>query len=117
MIVEDEPDLVQIYKTLLPKDWTIDFFDNARDASAHYTAKSDYDLVITDIQMAHKSGEGLIYDIDYINPSQKIIVVSGHISELNLEGLRSSANVKVFQKPWDIRNVSDVLNNWHTDKT
>jgi DNA-binding NtrC family response regulator len=112
MIVEDEKDLLNLYKEALPKSWTLDCFDNAREAAAKYSAHSDYDLVVTDINMAMKSGEGLIYDIKYVNPSQKIIVLSGHIGDLKL---RDSFNVKIFQKPWDIRQIVDVYNNWESD--
>lgn len=109
MIVEDETDLRLLYREVLPKDWKIDFFDNAREAAIHFTAKSSYDLVITDLKMNTKTGEGLIYDIKYINPHQKIIVVSGHIDDLNIP---KEFRVKVFEKPWDIRKVIDVFNNW-----
>jgi len=109
MIVEDEPDLIRLYKELLPKDWTVDAFDNARSAVAHYSTHSDYDLVVTDLSMAHKQGEGLIYDIKYVNPFQKIIVLSGHTGDLNVP---EHFQVRVFQKPWDIRQVTEVLKDW-----
>jgi DNA-binding NtrC family response regulator len=112
MIVEDEPDLLSLYKEVLPSDWIIDSFDNARSAAHQYTADSNYDLVITDLRMNQKHGEGLIYDIKYINPAQRIIVLSGHTGDLNL---RSFFQVKVFQKPWDIRNVIAILNKWDED--
>ena len=79
----------------------------------HYTANANYDLVVTDIKMAHKTGEGLVYDIKYVNPEQKVIILSGHIGELNLP---EYFGVKVFQKPWDIRNIIDVYNSWEIEQ-
>src|ERR1700735_2877466 len=84
MIVEDEYFLRELYKKLLPKEWEIEYFDNSRSASIQYNENSNFDLVITDLVMAPKNAEGLIFDIKYINPAQKIIVVSGFIGDLNL---------------------------------
>ncbi len=109
MIVEDEAELLELYKAALPHDWTIDCYLDSHEAAMKYTSTSGYDLVVTDLKMACKNGEGLIFDIKYINPEQKVIVISGHSEELHVP---EKFHIKVFDKPWDIRNIIPILQSW-----
>ena len=101
MMVDDEPELIDLLCELLPSTWRIDKFNDARSAGEHYQDHQNYDLVITDFKMAPKSGEGLIFDIKYINPAQKIIVVTGDPSGLNLP---EKFKIQIFQKPANMKS-------------
>lgn len=77
-------------------------FSDARRAIAHYRNSPAYDLVVTDLAFEDRSGEGLLFDIRYINPAQKIAVLSNQLESLNLP---SDFKISQFKKPTDIQNV------------
>ena len=112
MIIEDDADLLETYKDAIPTNWSGVFFSDARSALLHYSSKPQYDLILTDLEMSPKNGESLIFDIKYLNPFQKIIVLSGDASGLNLP---QKFNVQIFQKPWNIQNITRVFSNWDQD--
>lgn len=105
MIVEDSPSTIKLYKDQAKDHYDIDFFEDARTALNHYK-NTKYDLVITDLMLPLKSGEGLIFDIKYVNPYQKIAVISGSPGYLKL---KEYDNIHVFEKPIKICNVINFV--------
>ncbi len=103
MIVEDSPTTIKQYQDEIRDHFEADFFEDARAALNQYKNKN-YDLVITDLMLPLKSGEGLIFDIKYSNPQQKIAVISGSPGYLKL---KEYDNIQVFEKPV---SVYDVIN-------
>jgi CheY-like chemotaxis protein len=103
MIVEDSPATIRQYKDQIQDRYDVDFFEDARSAYRQYL-NAKYDLVITDLMLPLKSGEGLIFDIKYANPNQKIVVVSGSPESLQLN---EYDNIQVFEKPVDITAIMD----------
>ncbi len=105
MIIEDNPTTVSRYKKELGDAYTVDFFLDAHSALIHYP-KFEYDLVITDLMLPLKSGESLIFDIKYMNPYQKVAVISSATESLKL---KSDHNIPTFYKPISIKNVIETL--------
>lgn len=103
MIIEDSPATLSRYKGELDGFYEVDYFPDARSALHRYSG-AGYDLVVTDVMLPFKSGESLIFDMKYINPYQKIVVISGALETLNL---KQDHGVLVFQKPMSIKAVVD----------
>ncbi|MES2769306.1 MAG: response regulator [Bdellovibrionota bacterium] len=101
MIIEDSPTTLKLYKKEIAEKYDVDYFQDARSALSHYE-NTKYDLVITDLMLPLKSGEALIFDIKYSNPTQKIAVISGSPDSLQL---KEYDNIQVFEKPAKICEI------------
>jgi two-component system response regulator ChvI len=79
MIVEDEPDLVFTYNTVLTEEgWNVKFFTDSEEALRHYEEIYPplYDLVILDIRMPKLNGIQLFYRLKTITHNVKIMFLS-----------------------------------------
>ena len=107
MIVDDNIETLKILNDLLvTMNVSVAKFDNARAAAQHYSNNPNYDLVITDFNMDGKNGEGLIFDIKYANPNQKIFLLTGDSGNLNLP---EDFKVLVFQKGDGIKPIISAI--------
>ncbi len=108
MIVEDDKMLLESYfEQLTDNGHQVIGFSNASDALIFYRRNaSNFDLVVTDLAMPRKSGEGLIFDLAYMNPKQKIAVVTGNAETLNIPDRFS---VSVFEKPLGILEIVNLI--------
>lgn len=84
MIIDDDRDWLDCCKDCLSGEHTVFAFSDPKTAVNHYGYDSNFDLIIVDQTMPQKNGEGVIFDLKYINPGAKIIVLSGRSFEMNL---------------------------------
>ncbi len=102
LLIEDDPDLREVYCTKLSRKYDVVSYSEADDALTDYIQQPDADLIITDQFMPNKNGTNLIRDLMFMNPNQKFAIVTGALGELdNLK----TPNVQVFYKPIDILKV------------
>lgn len=102
LVVEDEPEILNIYREQLGDEslYEADFSSHPETALDNLRSDRDrYDLLIVDLTMPRKSGEGLIFDAKLINPDLKVIVVSAYPDLLNVP---KDFGVRVFSKPQDL---------------
>ena len=74
------------------------------------TEGKEIDLVITDLMMPGMGGRELIQRLRVINPTVKIIAVTGHVLREELVALREEDAVEVMYKPLDINTLATVVN-------
>lgn len=84
MIIDDDRDWLDCCKDCLAGEHTVFAFSDPKTAINHYGFDSEFDLIIVDQTMPKKNGEGVIFDLKYINPDARIIVLSGRSFEMNL---------------------------------
>lgn len=79
MLVDDEPDVLLIYKVFLTKQgYNVETFSDAKSALENITSigPSYYDLVVTDIRMESMNGLQLYHKIKSVDPNLKVMFVS-----------------------------------------
>lgn len=116
MIVDDDPDTLQTFKTFLDIKYDVDAFSNGEKALDKLaTVKPDYyDLIITDIRMAPINGLEIYERISRINPKTKILFVSALDAAQELLSLFSEVNDRnILRKPVQreefIRTIEGLL--------
>jgi two-component system response regulator ChvI len=104
LLVEDEPDLVFTYKSMLNEEgYNVDAFTDPQQALRHFAqlAPSFYKLVLLDIRMPNLNGIQLYYRIKAIDQNIKIIFVTAldAVNELStvLPGFSSEGDI--IKKP------------------
>ncbi|MDY0361267.1 MAG: response regulator [Desulforegulaceae bacterium] len=77
LIIEDDSDLRQVLKIMLEQEnYIVSQAENGLSGLKKFKNDS-FDLVITDIIMPEKEGLETIFELKKINPSVKIIAISG----------------------------------------
>jgi DNA-binding NtrC family response regulator len=107
MIIDDETDLLDIYNDLLGSEHNLNLFKDPKDALNHYHNDPDFDYVIVDYVLPHITGEAVIFDIKYVNPNQKIILISGWPETTNFP---QNFSVTKMSKPFQTSELIAMLN-------
>lgn len=102
LLIEDDKDVqLFIQKPLQHLGIKVDVTDNLRDALSLFKQRH-YDLIITDIILADKSGVELIRNLKASNPDIKIIAISGGAPDLakafNLSSADAQNNLNTAKK-------------------
>jgi DNA-binding NtrC family response regulator len=67
--------------------------------------QSQYDLVVTDIQMPEMTGLELIHEMMSYHIFLPVFVASGTSMELAAEDFRGNSRIQFFQKPFDFEEI------------
>lgn len=117
IVIDDEASIAIMIKRMLEKEgYEVEIAFNGNEG-LKLLEKFQPDLLITDIVMPEKEGLELIIELKKVNPSLKIVAISGG-GRFKYEGYLSSAKhlgaSKVFQKPLNfkefIAGISELLN-------
>lgn len=118
LLVEDDDGVrTVLHRTLVSAGYEVEDASNGDIALAAY-GRQPRDLVITDLVMPEKDGLETISALRRINPSAKIIAISGGgrtlgLGQLYLETARSIGAARVLAKPFTstalLTAVSEVL--------
>ena len=115
LIVEDEETLLEMLKVAVEgKGYhVITANDGLQALEVYRSRKDEIDLVVTDIGLPKITGELLFGELKKLNPSVKVILVSGYI-DVNLKSEILKAGVKEFiQKPYfpddALKKIREVL--------
>lgn len=111
--VDDDLEILEILKaffleTPLGAGCTLRTFLDPLEA-ALFIGSSRPDLVLLDIVMPHMDGHQLALKIKETSPDTKIVVITGHATPSNLERLSRAPIDGVLQKPFDLKEFQDVL--------
>jgi CheY-like chemotaxis protein len=100
-VVDDEPVLLELAEKILAGlECDIRTFTNPQEALRTYAAADPRpDLIITDFAMHEMNGMDLIRDCRKLNPSQKILMVSGTVDESIFSGSSVKPD-KFLAKPY-----------------
>lgn len=101
VVVDDEPYLVELGKTFLERSgFNSVGFTRAKDFIAWYERNFDtVDLIVLDMKMPELDGKRCYDMVRKINPSAKVVVLSGYIHDDAAKEMLSRGAVKFFQKP------------------
>lgn len=101
LLIDDEEEITKLYIRLLTsRGWQVVAFNNSIKALEYY--KSDptkWDIVITDQTMPSMQGDELARNILKINPSQKIVLMTGYSEYINREQALNLGITEFVLKP------------------
>jgi DNA-binding NtrC family response regulator len=114
LIVDDEPDIVQLFKLALQQNsrFIVDAFTNPKEALQSFNSDSEsYSLMITDVRMPELSGIQLTEKVKEINPNIKVVLTTAYDMRKNeLSRLLSTARIDGFiQKPISIEELNNKI--------
>ena len=114
MIIDDEKDLLFVYKSGLEIDgMEITTFDDPILALKEFTKNSEkYCLVITDMRMPSISGYEIINKFKDINPKIRVIMISAYNITENeiIQNLNPNIKIdKLIQKPVTLGNLRVII--------
>jgi CheY-like chemotaxis protein len=109
-VVDDEPMLLELATVILgPFGYQIKTFRDPDTALKAYTSGSPKPaLIITDYAMHTMTGLDLIEECKRLNPTQKIILVSGTVGEEVFRDTPAQPNY-FLAKPYEIRELTDLV--------
>ncbi len=109
LIVEDEPDLVEILKDMLV---SLGFevlvaSDGIMALDEYNKYHSQIDLVISDIIMPKMGGKELYKKLKEVNPQIKFLFTSGYASTGMYQKYTIDKGMKILNKPFRLREISE----------
>lgn len=113
LVIDDDEKIVELIKRWLEKGG-YEIMTAANGAiGLEMQREAPADLIITDIFMPEKEGTQLLMEVREEFPDTKVIVMSGgggspHIDYLELSSLLGA--VKVFQKPFEMKDLLETVN-------
>jgi DNA-binding NtrC family response regulator len=113
LIVDDDPDIVQVLKLgLLKERFLVNAFINPEEALQSFKSDAEsYCLVVSDIRMPGISGIQLARKVKEINPKVKVILMTAfEIKDNEFSKVFPSTHVDGFiQKPISIRDLTNKI--------
>lgn len=111
MVVDDEPDLMQLVKKYLTVwHFKVDAFQNPVEALAYFQQNSAlYSLVLTDVRMNEMTGLELAQHMLRLKPDIKIILMTAfQIDTIDLERTLPIIRYEdILQKPFKLKQVCE----------
>jgi DNA-binding NtrC family response regulator len=113
LIVDDDPDIVQVLKLgLLKEGFLVDAFTNPEEALQSFKSNAEsYCLVVSDIRMPALSGIQLARKVKEINPNVKVVLMTAfEVRDNEFSKVFPSTHVDGFiQKPISIRDLTNKI--------
>ncbi len=111
LVVDDEAPIQEVTKTLLGKyNYKTMTASNGVEAIALYTKHTDeISVVLMDIQMPSIDGLMATRVLQQINPSVKIIAISGYTSDRNLLEVNSIGIQAFLNKPYTLNKLLETI--------
>lgn len=111
LIVEDDPQLRMLYGVALEKAGFRCSFAGDGEIAFQQAKKTRFDLVIMDLDMPHWGGLDAIQFIHMVQPTQRVLVVSGYVSpEARKELATMPSVIGTMEKPVDIDDLLACIN-------
>jgi signal transduction histidine kinase len=108
LLVDDQPVLCEIYTEYLKHDWhTVETANSGEEALEKFKAGA-FDLVITDLSMAGRSGEQLAAEIREISPGTPIILLTGYSGYEISEEATQNVSI-VLTKPVSLTDLRQAI--------
>ena len=105
LLVEDDAALRECYETSLTlRGYRVTAARDGAEAWGIY-GPGKFDFVLTDYQMPGKNGYRLLLDIWYMNPAQRMALMSGDPPVLRAE----LSDVPVLEKPFKIEELLTII--------
>ena len=114
LLVENEPDLCDaLERTLRIAGYEVVGCESAHRALEIATREPEFDLVVSDVVMAHMSGFELVERLRAIRPHTRLLLVSGYLNHPSLRDREFPPGVGFLPKPFSssdlIARVREIL--------
>ncbi len=113
LVVDDEPDIVQVFKLGLQQSsrFLVDGFTNPEEALQSFKSNRDsYRVVITDTRMPGLSGIELTKRVKEINPNVKVVLMTAfEVIDSKLSPMSSAQIDGFIQKPIGIEELTNKI--------
>ncbi len=117
MIIDDDPDINNLFKLYLEHDnYKIDAYTNPLDA-LYYFKKDEYDLILLDLKMPQIDGIAMFQVLKNKDENVTICLITADISYLEqLKETIPNIEKYVIHKPVLLRNLKDKVNQLVSEK-
>ncbi len=111
LLVEDDMEVLEVEKEILSlSGYELKEARNGKEALILYKKVKDrVSAVLTDLTMPKMGGIELARKVKSINPKVKVIVISGYITQKEMETLRREGIDDVIQKPFEMEELLSRL--------
>lgn len=111
LIVDDEPMLLKaLVKYLTREGYAVDTASDGAEA-IEKCKQSNFDLVLTDLQMPNMTGTELVKELKTLNPQQVCIVMTGYGSIASAVETMKAGAFHYITKPFELEDVGIVVRN------
>jgi PAS domain S-box-containing protein len=69
----------------------------------------DIDIVLTDVVMPHMGGEALLRELRARSPGLRVIAMTGHVVDVEIEALRAAEFSAVLTKPFSVEELDHAV--------
>jgi PAS domain S-box-containing protein len=118
LFVDDEDIILKVAKSMLDRLGcrTTTMTDPLAALACFEKEPSTYDLVITDLYMAHMNGDRLAENIREIRPDVPIFLCTGFSQDITLDMMAQTGFKAVLAKPLSIKEMSDKIGKFFEPK-
>lgn len=119
LFVDDEEIILKVAKSMLDRLGcrTTTMTDPLAALRSFEQKPSTYDLVITDLYMAHMNGDRLAENIRELRPDIPIFLCTGFSQDITLDMMAQTGFKAVLSKPLSIKEISDKIGKFFEPKT
>lgn len=111
LVAEDDPQVrSMVLRTLEKAGYTVLSANNGHEAVSLYKKHKDsVDLVVLDVVMPEMGGRDCFRHLKIINPSIKIVIMTGFTSDGSVEDFLDMGAIEVVKKPFELNDFSQVV--------
>ena len=110
LYVDDEPMNLMLFEINLRKSYQVVTADNAIQGLELLDKHNDLKVVISDMRMPQMTGMDLIRKAKKIHPEIAYYILTGYdITEEIQEAINQGLIIKCFQKPFNIKEITDSI--------
>ncbi|MFH1785964.1 MAG: response regulator [Candidatus Micrarchaeota archaeon] len=109
LVVDDEPAILRMNERLIRKDDREVVTALTRTEALDIYRKGGFDLVISDFHMPGMDGVQFLRELKKLNPTQKVIFISGGIGAEEVRKVMNEGAIDVIMKPFDSQVVKNKV--------
>ena len=110
LIVDDEPDLLEILRFTLEEEGYRTFTASRMRDAIGILRREAIDLVLTDVRMPEGDGLQILAEAKRLNPDTSIILMTG-FADVNLAEAKAKGATALLSKPFDHGKLLEVVRN------
>jgi len=111
LVADDDNQVMDMVLRALEKSgYSVITAENGLDAMAKYTANRDtIDLVVLDMVMPQMGGRECLLQLRKIDPSVKVLIMTGYTTDGSAEELLEVGAARVIQKPFELQAFTEAI--------
>ncbi len=109
MVVDDEPAVANVAREVLSGiGYEVDVCEGGRAALERF-GPDRYDLVLLDITMPDVDGVEILHRMRQLDPRVRVLLMTGHASDIVRERLRGYPDVRILSKPFSNERLASAV--------